>query len=301
MSHKATNWAIQQRGLMPATKLVLWHLCDRHNPDYGCFPSQDQLAVDVEISRASLNVHLEKLQAAGLIRRERRVDEATHRQKSTRYILGFEDDFHAEPCPESGHGNGQKPCPDFAKSRVQNLDTNLVREPVTTTARDADATREGRADDDGPDLDAVEAACLAACGEGMTPAASAAITATTATISAWLKAGYDLGLDVLPVITERTAKHRESPIRTWEYFSPAIAQRHARRITKAASGQRAGEAGAGGAASAPGPNPDPLIRLAAWINSGTYIPPSAVSTSQRNALLAAGLVTEATLRARQIY
>jgi hypothetical protein len=34
MSHRATNWAIQQRGLAPATKLVLWHLCDRHNPDY---------------------------------------------------------------------------------------------------------------------------------------------------------------------------------------------------------------------------------------------------------------------------
>ena len=68
MSHRATNWAIQQRGLSPVTKLVLWHLCDRHNPDYGCFPSQDQLAADVEISRASLNVHLEKLEAAGLIR-----------------------------------------------------------------------------------------------------------------------------------------------------------------------------------------------------------------------------------------
>ncbi len=39
MSHRATNWAIQQRGLPPAAKLVLWHLCDRHNPDFGCFPS----------------------------------------------------------------------------------------------------------------------------------------------------------------------------------------------------------------------------------------------------------------------
>ena len=54
MSHRATNWAIQQRGLAPATKLVLWHLCDRHNPDYGRFPSQDQLAADAEISRAEL-------------------------------------------------------------------------------------------------------------------------------------------------------------------------------------------------------------------------------------------------------
>ncbi|PKP62913.1 MAG: GntR family transcriptional regulator, partial [Alphaproteobacteria bacterium HGW-Alphaproteobacteria-8] len=36
MSHDATNWAIQRRGLKPATKIVLWHLCDRHNPDFGC-------------------------------------------------------------------------------------------------------------------------------------------------------------------------------------------------------------------------------------------------------------------------
>ena len=40
MSHKATVWAIQQRGLKPATKIVLWFLCDRHNPDFGCFPTR---------------------------------------------------------------------------------------------------------------------------------------------------------------------------------------------------------------------------------------------------------------------
>jgi len=43
MSHKATVWAIQQRGLKPATKIVLWFLCDRHNPDFGCFPTQARL------------------------------------------------------------------------------------------------------------------------------------------------------------------------------------------------------------------------------------------------------------------
>ena len=54
MSHAATNWAIQQRGLKPTTKIVLWHLCDRFNPDYGCFPSQDRLAHDCEISRSNI-------------------------------------------------------------------------------------------------------------------------------------------------------------------------------------------------------------------------------------------------------
>ena len=285
MSHKATNWAILQRGLMPATKLVLWYLCDRHNPDYGCFPSQDQLAADAEISRASLNVHLEKLETAGLIRRQRRVDEDTRKQRSTRYILGFEDDFGREPCPESGHGNGRKPCPDFAKSRVQNLDTNLVREPVTTTARDASASGDP------------EAACLAACGEGLSASSRTTITATQSIIEGWLAAGFDFGADILPTVAERTRRKRTDPIRTWDYFTPAIAKRHAHRTAQAAKTKSAGETQQVPTISAY----DILVRTAEWINSGRYVPPSAVSTTKRAALLAAGLVTEATLRARQIY
>ncbi len=108
MSHHATNWAIQQRGLKPATKIVLWHLCDRHNPDLGCFPSQNRLADDCEISRSTLNDHLDRLEAAQLLRRMRRVDPVTKRQLPTRYILGFEPGFTpvaVVPCPETGHGN----------------------------------------------------------------------------------------------------------------------------------------------------------------------------------------------------
>jgi hypothetical protein len=108
MSHEATNWAIKQRGLKPTTKIVLWHLCDRFNPDYGCFPSQERLAHDCEISRSTLNEHLGQLEAAGLLRRVPRIHPITKRQMPTRYILGFEPGFtpHVpEPCPETGHGN----------------------------------------------------------------------------------------------------------------------------------------------------------------------------------------------------
>ena len=108
MSHDATNWAIQRRGLKPTTKIVLWHLCDRFNPDYGCFPSQDRLAHDCEISRSTLNDHLGQLEAVGLLRRVPRLNPATKRQLPTRYILGFEEGFaphEPEPCPNSGHGD----------------------------------------------------------------------------------------------------------------------------------------------------------------------------------------------------
>jgi len=110
MSHEATNWAIKQRGLKPTTKIVLWHLCDRFNPDYGCFPSQDRLAEDCEISRSTLNEHLGQLEAAGLLRRVPRLHPVTKRQMPTRYILGFEPGFTPHvpaPCPETGHGDGE--------------------------------------------------------------------------------------------------------------------------------------------------------------------------------------------------
>jgi len=140
MSHKATVWAIQQRGLKPATKIVLWFLCDRHNPDFGCFPSQHRLANDCEISRSTLNAHLDLLEAARLLRQVPRLDPVTKRQMLTRYILGFEKGFaphDPEPCPEIGHGdftlahepetapenppvisNQAEPCPEIAHGNL---------------------------------------------------------------------------------------------------------------------------------------------------------------------------------------
>ncbi|APE43400.1 hypothetical protein BOO69_08210 [Sulfitobacter alexandrii] len=169
MSHKATNWAIEQRGLRPATKLVLWHLCDRHHPDNGCFPSQETLAHDCEMSRSSVNEHLKLLEDAGLIRRIQRSDRKNRRRISTLYLFAFDfpdgdarpdaekpdpapsndsgeagetDDPAGKPCPDSGHGavseKPRKPCPEIGKSHVQNLDTNPVREPLKNPRARAD-------------------------------------------------------------------------------------------------------------------------------------------------------------------
>ena len=146
MSHVATTWAIKAvmgRGLLPAQKLLLWHLADRHNPDYGCFPHVSRLAQDLERSRASVMVDLRTLEAVGLIRREPRKCPKTGRQMTTRYILGFEEGFEAVkagPCtgddasgddceqggpgPEVGHGDeapkSADPGPVSAQVRVQN-------------------------------------------------------------------------------------------------------------------------------------------------------------------------------------
>ncbi len=147
MSHAATRWAIRQKGLKPTTKIVLWQLCDHHNDELGCFPSQKTLAEECEISRSTLNLHLDELEARGLIKRVSEVDERTKRQRPTRYILEFEMDEsrvrnpdnavsenHTRAVPEirteAVSDFGEKPCPIFDESRVRNPDTNPVREPL---------------------------------------------------------------------------------------------------------------------------------------------------------------------------
>jgi hypothetical protein len=135
MSHKATLWAIEQRGLKPTTKIVLWHLCDRFNPDFGCFPSQARLAQDCEISRSALNDHLDRLEAAKLLRRVPRVDPVTKRQMPShvrnpdmgigRLLVLRLSRKAATIRPtrlrKSDTEIRRKPCPDFAPSRVRKM------------------------------------------------------------------------------------------------------------------------------------------------------------------------------------
>jgi hypothetical protein len=150
---------------------VLWFLCDRHNPDFGCFPTQERLADDAEMSISALNAHLAKLEELRLIHRVRVHDPRTHKRQATRYILGFEDGFPQEPTPEtgvgpdgteeeqddnptpdSGHGAitgfSAKPSPDFAQSHLRNPETNLVREPLSKPVKEEEDAQAREADFD---------------------------------------------------------------------------------------------------------------------------------------------------------
>ena len=133
MSHDATNWAIKQRGLKPAAKIVLWHLCDRFNPDHGCFPSQKTLAKDCEMSERSVRDQLNALEAAGLVMRQH---SKTREGQfgSDRYFLAFEEDFPQRqnlPAAKSASGkNTQSPAANSRQNQRQNLPPNPVREPL---------------------------------------------------------------------------------------------------------------------------------------------------------------------------
>lgn len=135
MSHKATSWAVQQRGLKPAVKVLLWHLADRHNVDNGCFPNQAQLAEDCEMSRSTVNRHLDELERAGLIRRVQRVDPHTRRQLSTRYVLAFEDGFEPLHVDSRVSNTDTEPCVKNGQSRVSKNADSVSHSSDTLTSK----------------------------------------------------------------------------------------------------------------------------------------------------------------------
>ena len=119
MSHEATDWAMSQPGLKPATKIVLWVLARHDNPTHGCFPRHDTIAEEAVMSPRSVREHLDILEDLGLIERER-----DHRVggefASTRYTLRL-DRQNTRPTAEFADG---ETCTD----RRQISPTNPVRE-----------------------------------------------------------------------------------------------------------------------------------------------------------------------------
>jgi hypothetical protein len=321
MSHKATVWAIQQRGLKPATKIVLWFLCDRHNPDFGCFPTQARLADDAEMSISALNEHLARLQELRLIHRVRAQDPHTHKRLATRYILGFEDGFPPEPTPEtgdgfagtdreqggdptpeSGHGAisgfSAKPSPENAESHLRNPEINLVREPLSKPVKEEE---DAQARDS--DFDRFFAELLAALG-----------FAPNATLPAWWQ-GWparthvrrwqdDLGLSedrIIETATESRAEHPNPPDgpKALDRFMERAAQRDALAATAIANGKKA-KRPSQCEVKPPLSDDEKAAFYAKMVNADGYLPQSVISNTIRDAMLVRGLVTPERLRQRGV-
>jgi hypothetical protein len=335
MSHAATNWAIQQRGLKPTTKIVLWHLCDRFNPDFGCFPSQEQLAEDCEISRSTLNEHLALLEASGLIRRVQRLNPGNKRQMPTRYILAFEPGFtqnQGAPCPETGHGDNvqddltfaipenaaetasspvdsQPPCPETGRGAVSDFASKPCPENAPSRVRNPDSNlvrepvskpvkeEEGAGARDGLDEEFFGSLLSAL---GFDP---------NGPLPGWWQ-GWpprehvrrwqtDLGLSEAEILEAAEASRHEHPEPPdGPKALDRVMQRAAQRKADAASLKRRKAKTA--TAQEPRPITDLPVFYAEMVNSDRYLPVSAISNSMRDAMLARGLVTAERLRERGI-
>jgi hypothetical protein len=340
MSHDATNWAIKQRGLKPTTKIVLWHLCDRFNPDYGCFPSQNRLAHDCEISRSTLNDHIGHLEAVGLLRRVPRIDPVTKRQLPTRYILGFEPGFtpvDGNPCPEIGHGDYEDaespdsagaspvegaadamPCPDFGHGiddrAVSDFDAEPCPENAESRVRISDTNlvreplREPVKEEEGAQAREIEfdrffAELLTALGlslDGPLPAWWQGWPAREH-VRRWRD---DLGLTEDRILETATATRREHPEPPDgpKALDRAMerAAQRAARLPAAAPGAKGPERRSVRTNTASASLDEMAAFYAGLVNSDRFLPASMISNSVRDAMLARGLVTVERLRMRGV-
>jgi len=324
MSHAATNWAIQQRGLKPATKIVLWHLCDRHNPDFGCFPTQARLADDAEMSISALNQHLAKLEELRLIHRVRTHDPRTHKRQATRYILGFEDatpqaptpetgdgnchennEIHSDPSPDTGHGAisgfSAKPSLDFAQSHLRNPETNLVREPLTKPVKEEEGAGASV-------TDVFFEKLLMALGFDADAALPSWWQGWPAQrhVQRWIN---DLGLSevaILEVACDSRTEHPAPPDgpKALDRAMQRAAQRkaqHASTFGTSASSKRGNCKNSRNTPSGRPPSADETAAFYAdLVNSDRFLPASTISNAMRDAMLMRGLVTVERLRERGI-
>jgi len=316
MSHAATNWTIQQRGLKPATKIVPWHLCDRHNSDFSRFPTQARLAEDAEMSISALNDHLATLEELRLIHRIRAHDPHSHRRLPTRYILGFEQGYPQKPPPESGDGfveiteendtpspenadaanSGFPACPppDCAQSHLWNPQHNLVREPSTKPVKEEDAAAHKI------DFDHFFEELLTALGldpVGTLPAWWQDWPAKTH-VRRWHD---DLGLSEDRIIETAMETRTDHPATLDGPKAPDRAMERAARhdtqtATKPPTAKRRPSR-----SDAPRPGDDEKAAFEAdMVNSDRYLPANTISNTLRDAMLARGLVTPERLRARGV-
>lgn len=299
MSHEATLWAIKQRGIKPAAKVVLWQLCDRYHPDHGCFPSLDTLSDDCEMSRRSVQDQIEMLQKAGLIRVEK-MPRKNGQLPRNRYRFQFEEaaDNLGQDLPKADFAlgkNEREPWANSSECLGQNLPTNLVREPLNEPVKD---------DDDGVrEVDDFRGRILEAL--GLDPEARTALggPADMAEARRWLELPHVTKDRVCEQIRAVMARKGEGLPSTLAYFTDEMRRMSTRLEASAASLAPAprrqssrGEA-VPMAARAGEVDLDALADLwAPKITGGVFVPPSAISPALARHMLDTGRVTQAELR-----
>lgn len=95
MSHLATNWAAELRGIPPMAKLVLLRLADRADESGICYPSQRRLAAECCITERTVRNAITNLNSLGLVIIH---TPSTPQGDTTRYRLTFAN----TPEPRSG-------------------------------------------------------------------------------------------------------------------------------------------------------------------------------------------------------
>ena len=124
MSHYMTALAMKQKGLKPATKIVLYWLADCHNQETGkCFPSINHLASVCEMSRRSVEGHLVVLEQLGLIKRYNQYRDRGGKTSNS-YVLELMGTTEHNSSTDNDTQNLRMVCANTAHGDTQNLRMN---------------------------------------------------------------------------------------------------------------------------------------------------------------------------------
>lgn len=227
MSKEALSWL---NGLNKADiriKPTAWRILEclalYHRHDAGCYISQARVADESNVSRSTVNTHLAILERHGLIARERRGIPGRGVRQTTLYHFPFEPTFHRFMHPAAVDG----PPIDFTGKAKGSVGAAFV--PATVQELDASFT-DHTYNREVFHPDQIVGHCLEACGPGLCRQSRQMIRATNHVVIAWLKTGYSLEKDILPILRQRTRRVRARRITTWSYFTKAISEAHHRRV-----------------------------------------------------------------------
>lgn len=140
MSLQAMVWAIEVRVGDPILKTLLFALCHHANSQWKCWPSQELLAYETEVSKRTIQRKLEELQEKGLIRIERRRHSDGTQDNSMIILTGGQPVTLMPPVDKNEGTGGQKEgvpvdntCPPVSKL-TRELARELSREETESVA-----------------------------------------------------------------------------------------------------------------------------------------------------------------------
>lgn len=317
MSHYAVNWALEQKDLKPAAKLVLICLADRHNKDTGeCFPSQDRLAEDACVSRSSLNDQLNQLEALGYFTREKRIDPQTGRPLRTLYHLNI--GFTPAPVDPDAQAEGAEIVAAEGSSEVSSMSEIRTRENAATVSENQGSPCPKNADihvrnsDNNPvrltrKINPTGAHACEPVREAAPEAEQQQVAEKKFSQGFWQDLLKALSVDLQEPGKWWTGPKAEAHVAGWlalglsEDEILAAARKSRERHDQAPDGPKALDGVMKAAASkpkaeAPASQDQILTFWAEKLNSGAYVAASAIKVGTANALIAQGLVKPETLR-----
>lgn len=206
MSIQAFVWAFAQNSLKSPQKFVLVTLANYADENNSCFPGQARIAEDTGMCIRSVKTCLKKLEEDGYISRESRQRQNGSRT-SDRYRLHIiQGANHAPPKVQTVpiQGAGDAP-PEPSLNRKETI-LHCAGDPLDNLARDINEAAGGAINPIHPN-----------------------ILMLTVPLK-WIEEGCDLERDILPVIKALCQDKTPDSIKTWNYFTGAVADARANRL-----------------------------------------------------------------------